>query len=284
MEKIKDINRLNDVFFKSLLGDEKRKNLTIDFLNAILNKDETNYFVDIEFIDKELTPIIEGGKVSILDIRAKMNDKTQINIEVQIVKQDYINKRSLYYWSKIYSEQLKKGQEYELLNPTITINLMNFKYFAQYDTFYNAYHIRNDKTGDILTDDLEMHFIELPKFKISDIKKLRKDEKWIAYFSHNCTDEQREEIAMSEPAIKQALQYEDYFTQDEKLRRLYDIQEKATRDYISSMSSVRRDERRKAKREDVINGLKEGFSVDTIFRITKVSIKEIEDIKKELNL
>ncbi len=164
------------------------------------------------------------------------------------------------------------------MNPTITINLMNFKYFAQYDTFYNAYHIRNDKTGDILTDDLEMHFIELPKFKISDIKKLRKDEKWIAYFSHNCTNEQREEIAMSEPAIKQALQYEDYFTQDEKLRRLYEIQEKATRDYISSMASTRRDE----KQQIAINFLKLGFDVTSIAKGTGLSISDINKLKSNL--
>lgn len=49
MEKIKDINRLNDVFFKSLLGSKERKNLTLNFLNSILNKDEDSYFVDINF-------------------------------------------------------------------------------------------------------------------------------------------------------------------------------------------------------------------------------------------
>ena len=56
MEKIKDINRLNDVFFKSLLGSKERKNLTLNFLNSILNKDEDSYFVDINFLDKERLP------------------------------------------------------------------------------------------------------------------------------------------------------------------------------------------------------------------------------------
>ena len=56
MEKIKDINRLNDVFFKSLLGDINRKNLTLNFLNDILDKNENNYFTDINFLDKQSLP------------------------------------------------------------------------------------------------------------------------------------------------------------------------------------------------------------------------------------
>ncbi len=285
---MQDLNRLNDVFFKWLLGDNRRKNLTLDFLNDILKRDSSNCFIDIEFGDKELTPIIEGSKLSILDIKAKMNDNTLVNIEVQVAKQDFIDKRSLYYWSRIYSKQLKKGEKYDLLNQTITINLLNFNYFTQYDTVHNSYHVRNDKTNDILTNDLEMHFIELPKFKISDIKKLRRDEKWIAYFSHNCSDEQREEIAMSEPTIKEALQYENYFAKNDKLRRLYDIQEKALRDYNSSIDSAekRGEKRGEDKRviKDIINGLKKGYDVSIIVDITDASVEQVQKVKKELGL
>lgn len=69
-----------------------------------------------------------------------------------------------------------------------------------YKTYHNSYHIRNDETNDILIDDFEMHFIELEKFKFSDIKKMRNAENWIAYFSPQCTDEESEVIAMNNPA------------------------------------------------------------------------------------
>ncbi len=285
---MQDLNRLNDIFFKWLLGDDRRKNLTLDFLNDILKRDSSNRFVDIEFKDKELTPVIEGSKLSILDIKAKMNDNTLVNIEVQVAKQDFIDKRSLYYWSRIYSKQLKKGEKYDLLNQTITINLLNFNYFTQYNTVHNSYHVRNDKTNDILTNDLEMHFIELPKFKVSDIKKLRKDEKWIAYFSHNCTNEQREEIAMSEPVIKEALQCENYFAQDNKLRRLYDLQEKALRDYNSSIASA---ERRAEKRgedkkaiQGAINLLKANIDINIIANSLGLSVEKVNMLKKNLDV
>uniref|UniRef100_UPI00259B509C Rpn family recombination-promoting nuclease/putative transposase n=1 Tax=uncultured Megamonas sp. TaxID=286140 RepID=UPI00259B509C len=189
---------------------KERKNLTLNFLNSILNKDEDSYFVDINFLDKERLPDIETGKVPELDILAKLNDGTLINVEIQVTKQEYFSKRSLYYWSRLYAYQLNKGQNYDELKQTITINLLNFNYLP-YETCHNSYHVYNDKTQDILIDDLELHFIELNKFKLSDVRKLRQAENWIAYFSPKCTDEQREAIAMNNPVIKEALNYEMVF-------------------------------------------------------------------------
>ena len=58
---------------------------------------------------------------------------------------------------------------------------------------------------------------------------------------------------MSEPAIKEAMKCEMYFTQDEKLRRKYEIQEKARRDYISMMHNIE-----KSRTEGWQKGLEEG--------------------------
>lgn len=197
--------------------------------------------------------MIQDGKVSVLDIRAKMSDGTQVNIEVQICKDPDMARRSLYYWAKMYSSELLEGEPYDKLMPAISINLMDFNAFAQYTTCHHSYHICNDETKDILIDDLEMHFIELEKIRIGDIRKLRKSERWIAYFSHQCSDEEREVLAMSEPAIKEAMKCEMYFTQDEKLRRKYEIQEKARRDYISMMHNIE-----KSRTEGWQKGLEEG--------------------------
>ena len=182
------LNRLNDVFFKYLLGDTKKKFLTLSFINGILNRTDDMLFIDLEFLDKEMTPIMQDGKVSVLDIRAKMNDGTQVNIEVQVCKDPDMARRSLYYWAKMYGSELREGEPYDKLMPAISINLMDFNAFAQYTTCHHSYHICNDETKDILIDDLEMHFIELEKIRIGDIRKLRKSERWIAYFSHQCSD------------------------------------------------------------------------------------------------
>lgn len=295
------LNRLNDVFFKYLLGDVKRKTLTLSFINSILNRTEDNVFTDLDFLDKELTPIEQDGKVSVLDIRARMNDGTQVNIEVQVCKDPDMARRSLYYWSKMYSGELHEGEPYNKLMQAISINLMDFNAFPEYTSCHHSYHICNDETNDRLLDDLEMHFIELEKIRIGDIRNLKKSEQWIAYFSNQCSDEEREVLAMSEPAIKEAMKSEMYFTQDEKLRRKYEIQEKARRDYISMMENIRiaqeemrtaqeeariaqeklRKEQEKARiaqKEIVLGLLREGLPYDMIARITKLSMEKIQEI------
>ena len=53
---------------------------------------------------------------------------------------------------------------------------------------------------------------------------------------------------MSEPAIKEAMKCEMYFTQDEKLRRKYEIQEKARRDYLSMLDNIKDSHQRGLKK------------------------------------
>ena len=140
----------------------------------------------------------------------------------------------------------------------------------------------------MLIDDLELHFIELNKFKLSDIRKLRQAENWIAYFSPKCTDEQREAIAMNNPVIKEALNYEMVFSQDEIKRRQYEIQEKAIRDYNSTILYNRQEglkEGLKKGAEDkaieiALKMLENGSDVNFIADVTGLSIEKINEIKK----
>lgn len=81
---MENFNRLNDLYFKKLLGDKNRKNLTRSFLSGVLNKDDKNYFTDISFLDKDTEPTYLDGKLFKLDIRADLNDGTQVDIEIQV--------------------------------------------------------------------------------------------------------------------------------------------------------------------------------------------------------
>ena len=237
MEKF---NRLNDLYFKKLLGDIKRKNLTLSFLNGILNKDDENYFTDITFLDKDNEPLTLDGKLSKLDIRADLNDGTQVDIEVQVCPFKLMAERSLYYWSKMYSEQLEKGAEYKKLKKAIAINLLAFDYLEDEQYWHNIYNLLNVKSHNKLTDHIEIHFLELPKFTLKDMRKIRASEAWIAYFSGKYSKKELEEIAMKTPAIKEAVEFEDTFLQDKIERRAYEQREKAIRDYYSYMNSYKK--------------------------------------------
>ena len=240
MQDIPDIthlNRLNDVFFKALLGSEERKTLTLNFINAILNREGSNAFTSITFSDKEIVPPRIDRKLSFLDVLVKMDDGTRVHVEVQVLMDEYMVNRSLYYWGRIYSRELDKGDLYADLRPVIKINLLDFNQFPQYDTYVNTYHIMNDDTHDILTNHLEMHFIELKKIHISDIKKLKRSERWIAYFSPNFTDQERRALAMSDTAIREAMDYEKQFATNNELKSAYWEHERTMRDIASALYS-----------------------------------------------
>lgn len=283
------LNRLNDVFFKSLMGDNNRKELTLSFLNAVLREDDDNKFTDVEFKEQELEPTMEDGKSPRLDIVATLNDGTMVDIEVQVSTQKFMPKRSLFYWSRMYSNQAVKGDDYINLKRAVTINLLKFSLLPE-QNWHNRCFITVEDSNRILTDDLEMHFLELPKLKVSDLRPLRKLEAWGAYFCGQCSGKEKEEIIMAEPAIKKALKYENYFINDSRMRRLYEMKEDGIRDYISGVNEAKREGRAEGRAEGIVEGERKkamqvakkllllNMDLDTICSTTGLSVEEINEI------
>ena len=245
------INRMNDFYFKYLLGSEQRKHLTIQFLNAVLYDNEETQITDVRFMDKDQDPNFEHEKLSKLDILAQTNTGMQIDIEVQVLKHAYLSERFLYYWAGLYGSQLKEKERYTQLKPTVSIILLDFEYLPE-TAWHNIYHICNDISKQRLTDHFAMHFIEIKKFKYSDIKKLTKLGTWAAYFS-NCDAKEMEVLAMKNTAMKDVAKAETAFTRDESMRYKYMLREKAIRDYYSGLAD--------AKQEGMEIGQKQGIEI-----------------------
>lgn len=287
MSKIKNFYRLNDVYFKSLLGDKRRKKLTLNFLNCILKRTKDNQFINIDFDDKQMLPDKHKEKVPELDIVGTTNDGTKINIEVQVGEQDFYGSRAVYYWAKLHGRQMMSGDEYEFLRPTISIHLLDFIYFDDDDRYHRSFHIRDDENNAVLSNDLELHFVELKKFTFKDIRKLRGADTWYAYFSKNCTDDERNVVAMSNPIIKEAMDYEAMFAKDDNLRRQYEAAEKARRDQNAVANSAeRRGEKRGEQRgikkqamETAKSMLADNMDINLIMKYSGLSQQEIESLK-----
>ena len=113
-------------------------------------------------------------------------------------------------------------------------------------------------SGHRLTEDLEIHFLEIPKFKLKSVKEMKRLEKWLAYFSNKLNERETEELAMSETAINEAIQAERVFMQSDVERWQYEQREKAMRDYISAMSTSRREGLRQGLEEGRREGQREG--------------------------
>ncbi len=93
-----------------------------------------------------------------MDIRAKTAAGKQINIEIQLINQYNMDQRTLFYWSKLFTEQLKEGQPFQALKKTITINILDFNHTGV-DSYHTVFHLWEDSHKDYrLTDVLEIHF------------------------------------------------------------------------------------------------------------------------------
>ena len=232
-------NRLNDLYFKQLLGDEKRKHLTLNFLNDILDRDGEERFTDIIFKDKDTEPDYFDGKLSKLDICAKLNDGSLVDIEVQVAARKMFFERALFYWSNLFGSELPSGGSYTEIGKTISIILTNFDCLQGEENWHTPCYITSANTGRKLTDYFAIHFLELPKFTFKDILTLRRSERWMAYFSNQCSEGELEELAMKDATIKQVLAYEKYFKDNPEERRKYEQREKAVLDYNSDIAEAR---------------------------------------------
>ena len=143
--RTRDFNALNDLLFKFLFGHKENKEITLSFINAVLELEGEKAFVDLRFADRELDPEEENGKVSALDILCMTNDETQVNIEVQVQKRQNMGQRSLYYWAKLYQSTLGRGENYENLRRTVAINLLGYEYLPL-SGFHHMYGLY-DETG-----------------------------------------------------------------------------------------------------------------------------------------
>ncbi|MEG6520889.1 Rpn family recombination-promoting nuclease/putative transposase [Desulfotomaculum sp. 1211_IL3151] len=264
MAEIKAINRTNDYAFKRILGSEEGKEALVSFLNAVLEPLPGRELITVELLDRELDPKYLLDKASRLDILAKTASGALVNIEVQIVNKYNIDKRTLFYWSGLYHGQLASGQNFIHLRKTITINILGFDWFSSKGKYHHTFHLREDESGELLNDDLEIHFIELEKIKKLKRKPQNSLEEWLLYLN-NIQGEEMEEIAMGNPGIRKAMTIEQIFFKNQKERRLYELREKAARDELSMIVG--------AKAEGKMEGRTEGM-VDSICKYLDARFKD----------
>ncbi len=232
--RTRDFNALNDLLFKFIFGRKENKTITLSFINAVLGLEGARALIDLRFADREIDPEEETGKGSTLDLLCMTNDETQINIEVQVQNRHNMGQRSLYYWAKLYQSTLGRGENYNNLRRTVAINLLGYEYLPL-SGFHHMYGLYDETGKHRLTEDIEIHFLELPKVTRQDIRSMRTLDKWMAFIGNKLSDEEMEAIAMSEAAIDTAWDRIEAFMRDAGQRRKYEQREKFEHDYVSDM-------------------------------------------------
>ena len=173
-----------DFAFKKVFGSEGSKDLLISFLNSVIEFDQQQTITDLTIVDPYSIPLLKGMKDTFVDVKAELSDNTQVIIEMQALNHEGFEKRVLYNAAKNYSLQLKKGDAYHLLNPVIALTITDFILFKNSDELINRFKLLEKKHFIQYSDDIELIFIELPKFNKTEQELISIQDKWV-YFIKN---------------------------------------------------------------------------------------------------
>lgn len=284
-----------DYAFKLLFGKQGNEPILIAFLNAVLKLPPESQITSVILLNPELN---KEDKNSVLDIRAVTAEGIQINVEIQLTNRHDMEKRSLYYWAKMYTLQMREGMAYQELANTITINILDFNYIKQTRNFHNVFRLFEKEEGFELTEALEIHFIELPKLLIKWKERMVSPwedvlVRWL-FLLEGSEDEEilqtLEEIAMKDPVLNQAIKEWEKSSDDPKVREEYLARRKAVLDEMAAIREAelklreaikqsKEEGRLEGKREVAHKLLKRGLDTAAVSEIVGMSEEEIRNLR-----
>ena len=243
-----------DIIFKRIFGNAKNENIIAAFISDLLEIPRND--IKAVYIENvELVPEYLDQKFSRLDIKMDVDDRI-VNIEMQVNREPDFKDRTLFYWSKLYSEELKVGEEYGELKQTICINIINFDLFDCED-YHSNFRILENERGELLTDKFAIHFFELKK--LGKFKRNRRMEDWLDLINAETESDLMEiQNKSTIPEVHETIVKLRELSADEKLKREAYYREKRMHDEASAIIGSRREGRAEGLAEGLAKGLAEG--------------------------
>ena len=294
----------NDVAFKKIFGTEKNKNILIHFINDMLcssKQTKRKPVVDITFLKTNQDPDIAAHKTSIVDVLCRDTEGVNYIVEMQVAKEKGFEKRAQFYAAKTYSSQLLVAGKYYDLKEVIFLAISDKILFPDKKGHKSTHTLRDEETNEQDLKGFSFTFLELEKFHktIDELKTIQ--EKWLYFFKHaeETSAEDLEKIIGKDLAIGQAYTALESYSWSEEDLRTYEQWEKYEGAYIASMDQ-KYDEgeakglvkgeavglakgeavglakgEAKAKIEMAGELLKEGMSIESVCKITKLSKQDL---------
>jgi predicted transposase/invertase (TIGR01784 family) len=295
-----------DIAFKKIFGVEENKDLLISLINSIVGPQDQ--VTDILLLNPYNSQNFLNDKLSVLDIKAKGIDGKRFNIEIQISDEGDYDKRALYYWAKLYGEQLQASGEYQSLCKAIGIHILNFTSIFEKEKYHNFFHITEKETGLPYFTDLELHTIELKKFSsnnedLNDIVLKVKNslDRWVAFLTrHELLPKDRLPPNLNDSSLRKALTVLEVMNFTDAERNAYEEHLKWLRIEASTLKKYQEKSRAEGMAEGMVKGreegiaegqnlkakliaqalISEGMSFDKIVSITNLSLEELAKLKK----
>jgi predicted transposase/invertase (TIGR01784 family) len=286
MAKLKNIMPKNDLVFKKILEEKNRLKAFIADSLGIERQSVNN----VEILNTEVLPNETTSKFCRLDVKAKIDGKV-IDIEIQRNDRNDFRERTLYYWARLYSSSLNKGEEYIELPQTVIISVVDFNLFPT-SNFYSHFVIKEQNRNELLTDKLSMYFFELKKLP-QEKKSESKLENWLKFFGAESEEEIQALSSVEDGELISAIDEFQRLSSDEKFVKEVIKREEVYIDERLALTA----ERKAGKEEGLQQGLQQGeknkalntakkllemkLSVEQISQATELSVEKILEIKNK---
>ena len=247
-------------------------------LSSILKKKISNIKLDCNPI---LEKYLLDDKVGILDIKAKIGDEINCNIEMQMIDKKNIEKRILFYWSKMYNMSIKAGQNYENLEQSIAILITNYELegLKEIKKYITKWNIREEEYQKIiLTDVMEIYIIELPKFDKYKQKADNKLNSWVKFIENPEVVDMKEDKEVSKAKkILEEISKDEHERYLAELRQKYIMDQKAVEDAgFDKGLKVGIEQGKRAIAKEL---KKQNVDISIISKTTGLTKEEIEKLK-----
>ena len=254
----------NDFVFKRIFGKNGNERILKSLLEAILEIK----IQKIEIQNPEIPKETIEEKLSILDIKAEINDDTLIDIELQVGNTTAIERRLIVYNSKLISSNIKISNNYSNAKNSVVICILNDNIIKR-NSYLSLAMLQFEKTEDIryvdmgyetedlyLSDMVKYYIIELPKFKQKKPKVADLLEKWLYVIGGD--QEMIEKCKKENAEIKEAIEQLEVMSADEKERELYEIRERSRLTYNTEINEAKKQGLEEGKKIGIEQGLEQG--------------------------
>ncbi len=271
-----------DYAFKKVFGSEQSKSILISFLNALLDFNGEK-ITELTIVDPYQIPLLQGMKDTFVDVKAVLSNQTKVIIEMQVLNVEGFEKRILYNAAKSYSTQLLKGEKYHLLNPVVALTITDFVMFDDLKDIMSTFKLLEKNHLINYSDDIQLVFVELPKFLKTDQELTNITDKWIYFVKNAGSLEYIPETLQNNQEIQQAFTIANTASLS---RAELELQEKR-HDFIrlqqGSIELARSQGKQEGKEETRLeiakNLLAAGLEMSLIIKTTGFSQLELEKIK-----
>ena len=229
-----------DYAFKHVFGRPNTRPLLIHLTNGVLVRPPGHRVDELDLLNPFNPKESLDDKLSILDIKARDQSGRQFNLEMQMLAFRYYEKRILYYWAKLHQQQLHEGQDYLELKPTISISFLDHELFPESAEYQWHFRLLNENLK-CFSEDLELHILELPKFKKTADELDTDLDVWLYFLRHAAmmdTDNLPAAFQQRPPVLK-ALEELKMLAQTDQERERYESRRKAQLDYNTGLKVAR---------------------------------------------